>query len=220
MFQTRLTRYTLFLPWDGAQSFNQAFARAPLGIPSRCCFLAVPVVQEEFIKRMVLVAYASRFGSTAEVAQTVAQVLNASGITLICEPVRTVRQVERYAAVVLGAPLFVGRLHKDARRFLAANRAVLAKIPVALFVCGPVNNDEKDWIEAEQQLDAELAKFPWLSPLARKIFGGKYDPSVLQFPLTLIPALKRMPASDVRDWTAIRSWASELALKLRSRLRE
>ncbi len=33
----------------------------------------------------------------------------------------------------------------------------------------------------------------------------------LTFPHNLVPALKNMPASDVRDWTAIRAWASDLA---------
>jgi hypothetical protein len=33
----------------------------------------------------------------------------------------------------------------------------------------------------------------------------------LGFPYNLIPALKQMPASDIRDWPAIRAWASGLA---------
>jgi menaquinone-dependent protoporphyrinogen oxidase len=85
------------------------------------------------------------------------------------------------------------------------------KVPVALFVPGPVQKDEKDWIGARQQLDKELAKFLWLSPIARHIVGGKFDPAKLSFPFNLIPALRKMPASDVRDWPAIRSLAGELA---------
>jgi menaquinone-dependent protoporphyrinogen oxidase len=46
------------------------------------------------------------------------------------------------------------------------------------------------------------------------IFGGKFDPEKLSFPHNLLPALKNMPASDVRDWAAIRAWASDLATAL------
>lgn len=166
------------------------------------------------MERMVLVTYATRYGSTAEVAQAVAETLNNGGIPSICSPISTVRQVVRYSAVVVGAPLFVGRLHGDARRFLSAHRAHLTKIPVALFVLGPVQTDEKDWIGAQQQLDKELAKYPWLSLVGRKIVGGKFDPATLKFPLNLIPALKKMPASDVRDFPAIRRWAGDLAASL------
>jgi menaquinone-dependent protoporphyrinogen oxidase len=51
-----------------------------------------------------------------------------------------------------------------------------------------------------------LAKFPWLTPAAIEIFGGKFDPEKLTFPHNLVPALMKMPASDVRDWTVIRAW--------------
>jgi menaquinone-dependent protoporphyrinogen oxidase len=86
------------------------------------------------------------------------------------------------------------------------------KVPVALFVPGPVQTVEKDWTGARKQLDKELAKFPWLSPVAQHIVGGKFDPAKMGFPFNLIPALRKMPASDVRDWTAIRGLASGLAV--------
>jgi menaquinone-dependent protoporphyrinogen oxidase len=52
---------------------------------------------------------------------------------------------------------------------------------------------------------------PWLKPFALELFGGKYDPARLRFPDSLFASL---PASDVRDWTAIRAWAGGLAAKL------
>jgi menaquinone-dependent protoporphyrinogen oxidase len=63
-------------------------------------------------------------------------------------------------------------------------------------------------------LDKELAKFPWLAPVAKQVFGGKFDPAKLRFPYNLVPALKRLPVSDIRDWEAIRDWASGVAEKL------
>ncbi len=92
-------------------------------------------------------------------------------------------------------------------------------MPVAIFAGGPfASGDEKEWEEVRRQLDQELAKFPWLTPVAVEIVGGRFDPAKLRFPLTLIPALKQMPASDLRDWTAIRAWAGNLAVKLQPTL--
>jgi menaquinone-dependent protoporphyrinogen oxidase len=63
------------------------------------------------------------------------------------------------------------------------------------------------------KFDLELAKFFWLTPISVEMVDGKFDPAKLRFPYNLIPVLKKMPASDLRDWVAIRAWANSLAAK-------
>jgi menaquinone-dependent protoporphyrinogen oxidase len=106
------------------------------------------------------------------------------------------------------------RWHKDARRFLSRHRQALTERPVAVFALGPVQDphNEEEWQNSWSQLDKELANFPWLAPVALEMFGGKYDPEKLRFPISLFAGNE--PASDLRDWTAIRTWASNLAPKL------
>jgi menaquinone-dependent protoporphyrinogen oxidase len=162
----------------------------------------------------VLVAYATRKGSTQEVAEAVAAALREHGLEVDTQPMRKVRSLAGHAAVVLGTALYMFRLHKDARRLLARHREALTERPVAIFALGPFHDDEKEWQGARSQLDKELAKFPWLTPVAREIFGGKFDPAKLRFPWSWLPALKQLPATDIRDWTAIPAWASNLAGKL------
>ena len=167
----------------------------------------------------VLVAYATRYGSTQEVAETVAATLREHGLEVDLQPMRKVRTLEGYRAVVLGAPLFMFHWHKDALQFLSRHHEALTERPVAIFAGGPFSTgDEKEWQEVRSQLDKELVKFPWLSPVAVEVVGGRFDPTKLRFPLNLLPALKQMPASDLRDWVAIRAWASNLAAKLQSTL--
>jgi menaquinone-dependent protoporphyrinogen oxidase len=132
---------------------------------------------------------------------------------------RNVRTLDGYRAVVLGAPLYIGHWHKDAQRFLSLHQDALTGRPVAIFTLGPTQGDEEEWEAVRTQLDQELAKYAWLDPVALELFGGKYDPARLRFLdklLTSLPAspLHGMPASDLRDWTAIRAWASELAAQL------
>src|ERR1035441_6747050 len=167
---------------------------------------------------LVLVTYATRYGSTQEVAQAIAETLRKNGVAVETQPIRSISSIERYSAVVLGVPLYMGRMHKDARRFLAAHRNALTKMPVALFVLGPVQKDEKDWAGARTQLEKELAKYPWFSPVSQQILGGKFDPAKLGFPFSLFPPLRRLTAGDARDWTAIRAWASDLAVSLQPTL--
>lgn len=89
-------------------------------------------------------------------------------------------------------------------------------MPVALFVPGPIDTREKDGAGAQQQLDKELARYPWFKPVACPIVGGAFDPKKLGFPWKFIPAMRKGPMSDARDWRAIRSWASELAATLQA----
>ena len=159
----------------------------------------------------ILVAYATTYGSTKEVAEAVLASLRESGLEADIQPVRKVRSLAGYGAVVLGAPLYLFHWHKDARRFLLHHREALIKLPTAIFALGPFNGEEKDFEEARAQLQKELQKTMWLEPAVTVMFGGKYDPAKLSFPYNLVPALKQMPASDVRDWEAIRNWAGGLA---------
>ncbi len=158
----------------------------------------------------VLVGYATRYGSTEQVAEAVAATLRASGLAVDLQPMRQVRTLAGYHAVVVGAPLYMFRWHKDALRFLSQHREALMQRPVAIFALGPTHDpyDEKEWQDSRAQLDKELGKFPWLSPVALKMFGGKYDPAKLTFPINLLAG--KVPASDIRDWDAIRAWAADL----------
>jgi menaquinone-dependent protoporphyrinogen oxidase len=162
----------------------------------------------------ILVAYATRYGSTQEVAEVVATTLREKGLEVAIQPMRDTLSLEGYHAVVLGAPLYMFHWHKDALHFLSRYHEALMERSVAIFALGPIHTDEKEWQGAREQLDKELEKFPWLTPIALEILGGKFDPAKLRFPYNLLPALKNMPVSDVRDWTAIRAWASDLATKL------
>ena len=81
----------------------------------------------------MLVAYGTRYGSTREVAESVATTLGKQGIDTDVKQAKEVRSLEGYDAVVLGTPLYMGALHKDVRALLEKNRAALERTPFALF---------------------------------------------------------------------------------------
>jgi len=167
------------------------------------------------MSKPVFVGYATRYGSTAEVAQKIASVLEKSGHVVEIKSLREVDDLDGYDAVVMGAPLFMYKWHRDAKRFLTSNRKALKKLPVAIFALGPTHDphDEKEWQESTGHLKKELEKFPWLKPVAVEMFGGKWAPEKLKAPLRWLAG--KEPATDIRDWEAIRSWANALPEKWR-----
>ena len=153
----------------------------------------------------VLVAYATKAGSTREVAEAVARTLREHGLEADVRPVTEVGTLAPYAGVVLGTAIYMGRIHKTARRFLRSHRAELAERPLAVFAMGPQTLADDDIAASRAQLDHALASFPELRLATVAIFGGVVDPGKLRFPFN------RMPATDARDWTAICSWADAVA---------
>lgn len=159
----------------------------------------------------VLIAYASVYGSTREVAEKVGEVLTQRGIETLVRATEDVNSLEGVSAVVLGGALYFFRLHKKARRFLSQHCETLADLPFAVFGIGPTNDVEKEFVGARNHLAKSLRKYRRISPVAVQVFGGKLDPEALRFPHT---ALKSLPASDIRDWDAIRAWAESLPAAL------
>jgi len=161
--------------------------------------------------KSILLAYASRFGSTQEVAETIADTLREAGLEVDLQPMQEVKSLEHYDAVVLGAAIYNAKWNAGAHQFVAQYQDALSQLPVAIFTLGPLSPSEAAKRNSRRQLDSELAKYSWFRPVAIEIFAGKYDPSK--------PGMgffdRFVPARDVRNWDAIRTWAKELSAQLR-----
>lgn len=150
---------------------------------------------------MILVAYATKHGSTREVAHAIAATLREDGREVELHEAADAVDVSRYEGVILGGSLYVGRWHPDARRFLHRHGAALGHVTLAVFALGPRTLSEHDVAESRTQLDRSLNG---VDPARVAIFGGVVDPKTFSFPLN------RLPASDARDWDAISAWASDV----------
>jgi menaquinone-dependent protoporphyrinogen oxidase len=152
----------------------------------------------------ILVAYATKHGSTEEVAQAIADRLRTHGFDVDCEPAANVEDLEAYDAAVVGGALYMGRWHADARAFLRRCSATRTGKPVAVFAMGPQTTGAADVESSRKQLERALERIPNVEPVATAIFGGVVDPTKLRFPFS------RMPPVDARDWGAIEAWADAL----------
>lgn len=146
----------------------------------------------------VLVTYATKHGSTKQVAEAVAGALRDRGARVELRECRSRNPVTARDLVVVGGALYSGRWHHHARRFLARNRRALAGVPVAVFGMGPRDDTEQAWRRSWAQLDREISKYAWLSPVAVTVFGG------------VDPPKHAAPHRDLRDWDRIRAWSEEI----------
>jgi len=111
----------------------------------------------------VLVAYATKHGATAEIADRIGQVLRQAGLYTDVLPVEDVNDLAHYKAVVLGSAVYIGRWRKEAARFLKAGERVLTEQLVWLFSSGPTG--EGNAVEL-----TEGWRFPkMLQPIADRI---------------------------------------------------
>lgn len=160
----------------------------------------------------ILVTYATKHGSTREVAEAISRTLEDEGLGVHVKPVVDVEDPGAYDGVVLGAALYMGRPHADARRFLKRYHTALSTIPVAVFAMGPLTTDTDDVAGSEKQLDRALAAVSDIVPVSTAIFGGVVKPDELHFPFS------QWKASDARDWTAVEQWAREVGSLLAARI--
>jgi menaquinone-dependent protoporphyrinogen oxidase len=156
----------------------------------------------------VLVTYASKHGSTEEIAERIAATLRRSGIETDLQPVEAVRDVEPYTAVVLGSAIYYGSWLNEAREFVHRAEIALAARPVWLFSSGPLGVEVKD---AEPQ-PKEVAEFQRrVSPRDPRVFFGALHYSQLSFMERMVVKGVRAPEGDFRDWNAIEVWAESIA---------
>ncbi|MGW1892516.1 flavodoxin domain-containing protein [Streptomyces sp. NPDC002004] len=160
--------------------------------------------------RKILVAYASKYGSTAEIARSIGEVLGRTGVVADVLPAGGVPDVAPYDGVVLGGAVYAGRWHKDARHFVHRNRRTLVHRPVWLFGSGPLD---------VSALEERPPVPPGIRRVANRLdardcitFGGRLTPDADGLVARLIADSGN--AGDFRDFTRIESWAERIAEEL------
>ena len=160
----------------------------------------------------VLVAYATKYGATAEIAEKIGQVLRQAGLRADVLPADRVSDLNPYKAVVLGSAVYAGQWRKEAATFLEANEKKLTEQSVWLFSSGPTG--EGDPVQLMKGF-----RFPEaLQPIADRVrprdiafFHGVLDMKKLNLAEKLIVKGIKAPVGDSRDWDAIASWAVAIA---------
>lgn len=157
----------------------------------------------------VLVAYASKHGSTREIAERIAEVLSAGGLEVDLQDVADVGEPTKYRAIVLGVAMYMGAWRKSAKQFLTGHVDALVDRDVWLFVSGPTGEGD-----AEEMMDGHAVQ-PAMEPVLERIhprevavFHGSIDLEALGWFERFVIRTVKAETGDFRDWGAIESWAA------------
>jgi menaquinone-dependent protoporphyrinogen oxidase len=159
----------------------------------------------------VLVTYASKYGSTAEIAEKIGETIANKNFHVDVLEVRQVADLKKYGAVVLGSAVYIGRWRKDAVRFMKIHEKELSEKKVWIFSTGPTGTG--DPVQLLEGWD-----FPEsLKPVAEKIqprditvFHGAVDTEKLSRLHKYMVGKVKAPVGDFRDWKRIVEWAENI----------
>jgi menaquinone-dependent protoporphyrinogen oxidase len=160
--------------------------------------------------RHVLIATASKHGSTLDIADEIARVLTRHGLEVTSKRVNEaagMADLAGFDAALVGSAVYVGNWLAEAVAFVDRHAAELAQMPVWLFSSGPVGQPAMpagDPTGTDEMVAKTRAR-------GHRVFAGRLDVTQLGMGERMIVRLLRAPTGDYRDWQAVTAWATEIA---------
>lgn len=162
-----------------------------------------------------MVAYATKSGATAGIAQTIGEELGRMGLESDVRPVDAVADLRGYDVVILGSAVYVGKWRKEALRFGSRHAPELRQRPVWLFESGPTDTTADEGKAVPAKAAVKLAEE--IGARQHVIFGGKFGPEqVGGFTRSMIAKSDKSPYGDFRNFDRIRAWARAIGTELKS----
>ena len=160
----------------------------------------------------ILIAYASRHGSTREVAERLAAVLRGRGHCVELRAAAQTRDVSGYQAIVIGSPVYDGAWLPEASEFVRQNLDRLASVPVWLFSVGAFGDEHPVIGRLMKKEPREMARFlQTIRPRDYRVFAGVIDANSWPSYGKLLLRIFGGRVGDNRDWQSIERWAAEIA---------
>jgi menaquinone-dependent protoporphyrinogen oxidase len=162
--------------------------------------------------RRVLVAYGSRYGGSAGIAETIGRTLCEDGLTADVRPAGDVHDVAGYYAVVLGGALYMSRWHRDAVRFARRHASPLCGRPVWLFSSGPLDHSADE--HELPPVRAVRRAIELLRARQHVTFGGRLTEDAAGWIARKM--VRDGMCGDFRNVDRIRAWAHQIAAAVRT----
>lgn len=161
------------------------------------------------MRTRVLVTYATRAGSTGEVAHVIGEVFSARGFSVDVRPIKSRPRVEDYQAVLIGSAIRAGSWLPEAVSFVDDHQDALRRVPVALFTVHMHNTGDDPRSVANRLAYLNTVR-PLLHPIGAVFFSGAIDPAKLSALDRLMVRAVKAPVGDFREWDKVRDWAQTI----------
>lgn len=154
---------------------------------------------------VVLVTYATRAGSTMEIARTISLELEKRSFTVDICPIEEVKSLDGYSHVVIGSAIRMSAPLPEVKQFITEHQSEFKGIPFAFFAVYLQNAGEDD--ASRKARLAYLDSIRKLLPIQHEaFFTGVYDPEKVSYIERLMGKTVQTPVGDFRDWAAIKDW--------------
>ncbi len=164
----------------------------------------------------VLVAYGSKHGMTAEIAEFIGKIIRESGFTVDVQPAAQAGDPAGYRAVVLGSGIYAGFWRRPAAKYLKSHAGELARRPVWLFSSGPTGDGDINKLLQGWTFPSGLRETAdRVKPRGIVVFRGAFNEKKASFFERWIMKKVKAPFGDFRDWPAIEAWARDIATTLK-----
>jgi menaquinone-dependent protoporphyrinogen oxidase len=163
--------------------------------------------------KKILVTYATRAGSTVEIATTIAGILNARGFNVDLKPAREKPDVNNYEGVIIGSAVRIGKWLPEAATFIENNQVQLTNIPTAFFTVHMLNLDDSETSKTLRDSYTTAVR-QLVTPVENVYFTGRMDYARLSFLDSVIARMvenaTHSQTGDMRDWNRIKTWANTI----------
>ncbi|MCW2823208.1 MAG: hypothetical protein JWQ91_125 [Aeromicrobium sp.] len=166
--------------------------------------------------RRLVVAAASRHGSTREIADRIATTLAVElpvPWSVVREDLTDLRVLDDADVVVLGSAIYYGHWMRQGARALEFLRDTVP-LRLWLFSSGPISEEETEnaqVISADAMADLGEAD-------GHMVFGGNLRTADLGVVERIVARALHVLPGDHRDWSQVDAWAEHIAEELRSRV--
>lgn len=163
------------------------------------------------MENKILITYATKYGSTGEIANKIKELLDKSSATIDLVPVDEVNEINQYTTVIVGSAVYMGQWRKNASRFLRKNVSALKDKNVWIFSSGPTGEGDPVELLKGWRMPKRLEKIlDEIKPKEIKVFNGKLTKEKMNFFDKFIIDKVKAPVGDFIDWQDVDRWANKI----------
>ncbi|MBN2734151.1 MAG: flavodoxin domain-containing protein [Methanomicrobiaceae archaeon] len=161
------------------------------------------------MQKKILVAFATRYNSTKEIAEFIAAILKEDGYDADSKNMLNIKDIDNYDFIIAGSAIQMGKWLPEARDFMQMHKNYLNKVPLFVFSCG-ITLNTPDENATRKALFATDEIQQYVNPKEIGLFAGKLDENSLCDSDRELIILAKPECGDFRNLDAVKKWIKNI----------